>query len=108
MAENTGNLQDDRKDYSLRELHRDSLPGDPLSMFSTWMTQARDAQITDATAMTLATVGTNGKPSARIVLLKQFSEEGFYWYTNYQSRNCLLYTSPSPRDATLSRMPSSA
>ena len=86
MAENTGNLQDDRKDYSLRELHRDSLPGDPLSMFSTWMTQARDAQITDATAMTLATVGTNGKPSARIVLLKQFSEEGFYWYTNYQSR----------------------
>lgn len=86
MSKKSGDLQDDRKDYSRSELHRHSLKNNPLSMFSDWMTQARDAQITDATAMTLATVGANGMPSARIVLLKQFSEDGFYWYTNYHSR----------------------
>ena len=86
MSEKSGDLQDDRKDYTQSELHRDSLKSDPLSMFNDWMTQARDAQIIDATAMTLATIGANGMPSARIVLLKQFGENGFYWYTNYQSR----------------------
>jgi len=58
----------------------------PLSMFNDWMNAAIKAEIIDATAMTLATVGVNGAPSARIVLLKQFSEAGFYWYTNYESR----------------------
>ena len=55
-------------------------------MFTDWMDAARKADIIDATAMTLATVSANGTPSARIVLLKQFSEAGFYWYTNYDSR----------------------
>jgi len=83
---NNGDLRDERKDYSRDELTRDNLADNPLTMFSEWMDAARNANIIDATAMTLATVGESGAPSARIVLLKQFSEAGFYWYTNYQSR----------------------
>lgn len=86
MADNTGDLRDDRKDYMLHELTRDTLTSDPLSMFNGWMSDARGADIIDATAMTLATVGSNGAPSARVVLLKQFNASGFYWYTNYESR----------------------
>jgi len=86
MKTNSGDLRDERKDYKLAELTRDGLADNPLSMFSDWMEAARNADIIDATAMTLATVDANGLPSARIVLLKQFSEAGFYWYTNYDSR----------------------
>lgn len=86
MTTNNGDLRDERKDYSLDELTRDNLTDNPLNMFTEWMDSARNANIIDATAMTLATVGESGAPSARIVLLKQFNEAGFYWYTNYQSR----------------------
>ncbi len=86
MTDKTGDLHDDRKDYTMAELSRDSLHIDPLEMFGAWMNDARNANIIDATAMTLATVGNNGAPSARIVLLKQFTADGFYWYTHYKSR----------------------
>lgn len=86
MNDNTGDLHEDRKDYTLNELTRSTLSSDPLSMFNEWMSDARNADIIDATAMTLATVNENGAPSARIVLLKQFKADGFYWYTNYDSR----------------------
>lgn len=86
MTKKSGDLRDDRKDYALDELTRDSLATDPLSLFDEWMSKARSANIIDATAMTLATVGENNSPSARIVLLKQFNADGFYWYTNYDSR----------------------
>ncbi len=89
MNGNSGDLRDDRKDYKLDELTRQDLTDNPLSMFSDWMDTARKADIIDATAMTLATVDANGAPSARIVLLKQFNETGFYWYTNYESRKGL-------------------
>ena len=86
MTNKTGDLRDDRTDYTRDELTRDRLATDPLTLFNEWMTTARDAKIIDATAMTLATVGANGAPSARVVLLKQFTADGFYWYTNYHSR----------------------
>jgi len=86
MAEKFGDLHDDRKDYTLDELTRDTLASDPLVLFEEWMSKARSCDIIDATAMMLATVGDNGTPSARVVLLKQFNAEGFYWYTNYDSR----------------------
>ncbi len=86
MTAKTGDLRDERKDYTLSELTRESLESNPLEMFTQWMNIAREAKIIDATAMTLATVGPGGAPSARIVLLKQFTEKGFYWYTNYNSR----------------------
>lgn len=79
-------LHDERKDYKLNELTRDGLTDNPLNMFNDWMDTARKADIIDATAMTLATVSADGAPSARIVLLKQVNEAGFYWYTNYHSR----------------------
>lgn len=83
---NDGDLHADRTDYRQGELHRADLPADPLSMFSQWMQLARDRQLIDATAMTLATATKTGLPSARIVLLKHYGEDGFYWYTGYDSR----------------------
>jgi pyridoxamine 5'-phosphate oxidase len=59
---------------------------DPFSIFRDWYQEAMDAGIKDPTIMTLATVDGKGNPAARIVLLKSFDEEGFVFYTNYQSR----------------------
>lgn len=81
-----GDLHADRRDYQQDELHRADLPNDPLVMFADWMQSARDRKLIDAAAMTLATATTSGLPSARIVLLKHYGEDGFYWYTGYQSR----------------------
>lgn len=62
---------------------------DPFSIFRDWYQEATDAGITDPSIMTLATANKDGKPSARIVLLKSFNEHGFVFYTNYQSRKGL-------------------
>jgi pyridoxamine 5'-phosphate oxidase len=62
------------------------MPGDPFALFETWMAEAASAEPADPNAMTLATVGHDGAPSARIVLLKDMSREGFVFYTNTQSR----------------------
>jgi len=86
MTDDAGNLHNERKDYVRGQLQRDTLIENPLAMFGEWMQNAIDASIVDATAMTLATVGQNQMPSARIVLLKKYSDDGFYWYTNYESR----------------------
>ena len=83
---NNGDLHAERTDYQQAELSRSQMPGSPLTMFSQWMQTARASDLIDATAMTLATSTQDGLPSARIVLLKQFSEAGFCWYTNYESR----------------------
>lgn len=81
-----GDLHAEREDYKKHQLNRADLSGNPLDMFSRWLQQARDLPVIDATAMTLATCNTHGLPSARIVLLKQYDEHGFCWYTNYESR----------------------
>jgi pyridoxamine 5'-phosphate oxidase len=59
---------------------------DPILQFRNWLKQATEAGIPEPTAMTLATTGAAGQPSARIVLLKDASEDGFVFYTNYESR----------------------
>lgn len=61
-------------------------PEDPIALFSGWLNTARTAGLVDATAMTLATVNTEGKPSARTVLLKGFDATGFRFYSNRRSR----------------------
>lgn len=81
-----GNLRTDRKDYRQEELQRQQLNTNPFTQFGEWMHTARDKKLIDATAMTLATATAAGVPSARIVLLKEFSEDGLCWYTNYESR----------------------
>lgn len=62
------------------------LSKDPYRQFATWYEEARPLVIGDPTQMTLATADASGRPSARIVLLKEFDSEGFVFFTNYQSR----------------------
>lgn len=83
---NKHELADLRRDYSLRELSKASVDVDPIAQFSVWMDDAIDSEIIDATAMKLATVDKDCKPSSRIVLLKGFDEKGFVFYTNYESK----------------------
>ena len=79
------NLADIRKEYSLKTLEETSVLANPLEQFKVWFDQATQAQILEPTAMHLSTVNAEGKPSGRIVLLKQV-DSGFVFFTNYQSR----------------------
>ena len=79
-------VSEHRKNYILGTLDTPDLTSDPLVLFEIWMANALESEISEPTAMTLATVNAEGKPSARIVLLKGVSTEGFEFYTNYQSR----------------------
>jgi pyridoxamine 5'-phosphate oxidase len=79
-------LADLRQEYALKTLDAADVRADPLAQFSAWMDEAIAAQITEPTAMTLATVGGGGRPSARVVLLKGVEGGGFVFYTNYESR----------------------
>ena len=63
-----------------------SAHSDPLQQFALWLQQALDAHLPEPNAMTLATVGANGRPSTRIVLIKGLDARGIVWYTNYDSR----------------------
>jgi len=80
------NLADLRRDYALKTLDESQVDRDPLRQFETWMQEALGAQLPEPTAMHLATVGADGRPSGRIVLLKGVDAEGFVFYTNYESR----------------------
>ena len=75
-----------RKSYERAELDESASHPDPLEQFRLWLQQALDAQLPEPNAMTLATVGEDGRPSSRIVLIKGFDARGIVWYTNYQSR----------------------
>jgi pyridoxamine 5'-phosphate oxidase len=79
-------LADLRKNYSRGALDAADVDPDPVRQFETWFAQALDAQLPEPNAMTLATVDTNGRPSARIVLIKGVDARGFVFYTNYDSR----------------------
>ncbi|MFN6964701.1 MAG: pyridoxamine 5'-phosphate oxidase [Pyrinomonadaceae bacterium] len=75
-----------RREYSLKELTRSSVDADPVAQFGVWMQEALDSQLTEPTAMMLATVDAECRPSTRIVLLKEFGERGFVFFTNYESK----------------------
>ena len=75
-----------RKSYERAELDESASAPAPLDQFSLWLQQALDAQLPEPNAMTLATVGANGRPSTRVVLIKGFDARGICWYTNYASR----------------------
>ena len=74
-----------RKDYTKAGLREIDLATDPFQQFKIWFDQALTAQLPEPNAMTLATATVEGKPSARMVLLKDFSDRGFVFYTNYLS-----------------------
>ena len=79
------NIADLRKDYKLQKLSENDASKNPFLQFSKWWNEAMAANIEEPNAMTLATVGVDNKPSARIVLLKEMDEAGFVFYTNYES-----------------------
>jgi len=74
-----------RKDYQLQSLSESDVKQDPIGQFGKWWDEAIASSIDEVNAMTLSTVTAEGKPSARIVLLKGFDERGFVFFTNYES-----------------------
>jgi len=79
-------LADLRKSYERAELDEAASHAHPMRQFELWLQQALDAKLPEPNAMTLATVGEDGRPSTRIVLIKGCDERGIVWYTNYASR----------------------
>jgi pyridoxamine 5'-phosphate oxidase len=75
-----------RKSYERAELDEAASDADPMRQFATWLEQALAARLPEPTAMTLATAGSDARPSTRIVLVKAYDERGLVWYTNYESR----------------------
>lgn len=85
-VESKVNLAELRREYTRGGLRRSDLHPDPLIQFQKWFEQAMTAQLLEPSAMTLATADAQGQPSARIVLLKGVNEQGFVFFTNYESR----------------------
>ena len=75
-----------RRDYEAGALHRRDLDADPIRQFERWLNDAIGAGQVEPTAMTLATATRDGRPSARIVLLKAVEPNGFVFFTNYLSQ----------------------
>jgi pyridoxamine 5'-phosphate oxidase len=78
-------IADIRKDYKLRSLSELDVAANPIEQFTLWWNEAIASNIDEVNAMTLATADASGRPSARIVLLKGMSENGFEFFTNYES-----------------------
>lgn len=79
-------LSDYRKSYEKSELLESNIPEDPINLFNRWFHETEDfGGVDEVNAMTVSTIGLDGFPKARVVLLKKFNEEGFIFYTNYNS-----------------------
>jgi pyridoxamine 5'-phosphate oxidase len=79
-------LSDYRKSYEKSALLETSIPEDPINLFHKWFHEVEDfGGIEEVNAMTVSTIGLDGFPKSRVVLLKKYSEEGFIFYTNYNS-----------------------
>ncbi len=74
-----------RHEYKLSELSKTAVNPNPVKQFETWLNEAIKACVPEPTAMSLSTVGTSGFPENRIVLLKFFDDQGFIFFTNYNS-----------------------
>ncbi|TXF96204.1 pyridoxamine 5'-phosphate oxidase [Massilia arenae] len=79
-------VADLRKDYGQASLDEADVSDDPIAQFTAWFEQALKAEVNEPNAMSLSTVAASGRPSSRIVLVKQFDARGFSWYTNYDSK----------------------
>jgi pyridoxamine 5'-phosphate oxidase len=80
------NIADLRKSYEKAELSEDASQADPLKQFEQWFGEALKSELPEPNAMTVATVGSNLRPSTRVVLIKGYDARGIVWYTNYSSR----------------------
>lgn len=86
MSTISGHIAQLRKSYERAELSEDASHADPLKQFEQWLGEAIAAEIPEPNAMTVATVGSNLRPSTRPVLIKGYDARGIVWYTNYESR----------------------
>lgn len=78
-------IADLRRDYMLHSLDEKDVEKDAIKQFDKWWNDAMESEIDEVNALTLATADANGKPSARIILLKGYDERGFVFFTNYES-----------------------
>ncbi|MFT6483523.1 MAG: pyridoxamine 5'-phosphate oxidase [Neolewinella sp.] len=83
LAIDAGNL---REDYKVGKLIESEAPNDPFELFHTWFKAAQDSDCPEPNAMVLATVTDQNTPAARVVLLKQMNDQGFIFFSNYDSR----------------------
>lgn len=84
-----------RIDYAQASLNENDVLSDPIAQFAKWFDQAIAAEVAEANAMSVATVSADGKPSSRVMLIKEFDQRGFTFFTNYSSRKgCDLATNP--------------
>lgn len=79
-------LADLRRDFASDGLLESEVDASPFAQFAKWMDESLAAEVPDANAMTVATVGADGRPDARVVLLKYYGESGFAFFTNYESK----------------------
>ena len=86
MADHTTSIADLRKSYERAELNEEASSAAPGQQFSKWLEEAIAAQLPEPNAMTLATVGSDLRPSTRVVLIKGLDQRGIVWFTNYESR----------------------
>lgn len=93
-------LIEPRRDYTADTLRRNDLTDSPFTQFTHWLQDARDKKILDATAMMLSTADANGQPHSRVVLLKNFDENGFIWYT-YQDSDKAKQLAQNPKASLL-------
>ncbi len=75
-----------RHDFELAGLRQEDVLEDPFEQFRVWLDAAINARVKDPNAMTVSTVAADGRPSARVVLLKHYDGQGFTFFTNYESR----------------------
>ena len=78
-------LSDYRKSYDKSELLENTIPDDAIQLFHKWFYEAEEQENGEVNAMTISSIGLDGFPKSRVVLLKKFNEEGFIFYTNYNS-----------------------
>ena len=86
MTDKSRAIADLRKSYERDELDESASAADPLQQFERWFQQALAAELPEPNAMTVATVGADGRPSTRGGLIKGYDARGIVWYTNYESR----------------------
>ena len=86
MTDKTRSIAALRKTYERDKLAESASAADPLAQFEHWFRQALSAELPEPNAMTVATVGADGRPSTRVVLIKGYDARGIVWYTNYESR----------------------
>lgn len=79
-------IADLRSEYTRASLSEEQVAGEPIAQFAKWFDEALRSEVPEPNAMSVSTVADDGRPSSRILLLKDFDTRGFTWYTNYESR----------------------